>query len=179
MSIKKKYDETDFKGGAAAAGESIKKTFNSIKDSEKTEKVISTTKKGFFSFVKKVKELMSDPEPQASVQPQPRPESQQNVEEKKEPPKVLPVIEAKAAEEVEEQPNLAGAYEDDDHDEIPKLGGSHYDDDEEEKGFGVPLAKVSKNSQEFGDVAYDKKQSWKLPDQAPAEEIPDLDELDR
>jgi hypothetical protein len=63
VSIKKKYEETDFKGGAVAAGASIKKTFNSIKESEKTEKVISTTKKGFFSFVNKVKELMADPVP--------------------------------------------------------------------------------------------------------------------
>jgi hypothetical protein len=63
VNIKKKYDETDFKGNALAAGESIKKTFVSIKDSEKTEKVISTTKKGFFSFVQKVKDLMADPEP--------------------------------------------------------------------------------------------------------------------
>ncbi len=63
VSIKKKYNETDFKGGAAAASESIKKTFTSIKESEKTEKVISTTKKGFFSIFNKVKEMMSDPVP--------------------------------------------------------------------------------------------------------------------
>lgn len=63
VSIKKKYNETDFKGGAVAASESIKKTFTSIKESEKTEKVISTTKKGFFSIFNKVKEMMSDPVP--------------------------------------------------------------------------------------------------------------------
>lgn len=63
VSIKKKYDETDFKGKAAATGESINKTFISIKESEKTKKVISTTKKGFFSIFNKVKEMMSDPVP--------------------------------------------------------------------------------------------------------------------
>ena len=63
VSIKKKYDETDFKGKAAATGESINKTFNSIKESEKTKKVISTTKKGFFNIFNKVKEMMSDPVP--------------------------------------------------------------------------------------------------------------------
>lgn len=63
MSIQKKYQETDFKGKANAAGTSIKNTFNSVKESEKTKSVVSNTKKGFFSFVNKVKELMSDPVP--------------------------------------------------------------------------------------------------------------------
>jgi len=39
VALKKKYETTDFKGGAKAAGEKLKNTFASIKDSEKTEKV--------------------------------------------------------------------------------------------------------------------------------------------
>lgn len=34
-----------------------------MKESEKTKQVVTTTKKGFFSFVNKVKEMMSDPVP--------------------------------------------------------------------------------------------------------------------
>jgi hypothetical protein len=62
--VKKKYEETNFKGGAIAAGESIKKTLTSIKESEKAEKVMEATKKGLFSIFSKVKGLVTNDDPQ-------------------------------------------------------------------------------------------------------------------
>lgn len=66
--ISKKYEETDFKGGARELGKSITVTskkagskisegFKEIKSSEKTQKV----KSGFFRFASKVKGIFSTP----------------------------------------------------------------------------------------------------------------------
>lgn len=61
--VKTKYKETDFKGKAKSAGSSIVNKVNEVKESEKTKNFVASTKRGFFSFVSKVKEAFADPEP--------------------------------------------------------------------------------------------------------------------
>lgn len=49
----------------------------------------------------------------------------------------------------------------------PNLAGAHVSDDEEEsKDFGEPLDQV-------------KKMSWALPDKAPEQELPDIDDMEQ